>query len=88
MIAGAGASAVMGYPPWGELVKQLAQEFAPAVTLSDDYLVDVDSIADAAAAADRADEYFKYLDRAFCEDAAKLPISGFIDDSSRSDFAA
>jgi hypothetical protein len=60
----------MGYPPWGELVRHLAQEFAPAVVLSGDYLRDVDRIADVAAAAGGLDEYYKYLDRAFCVDGA------------------
>lgn len=71
LLAGAGASAVMGYPPWAELVKRLAAEFAPTLTLSDDYLADVDKIADEAAAADRAEEYFKHLDRTFCVDGTR-----------------
>ena len=70
LVAGAGASAVMGYPLWGDLVRQLAAEFAPALGLSEDNLVDVDRIASAAATAGHADEYFKWLDRAFCIDGA------------------
>ncbi|MBI2221019.1 MAG: SIR2 family protein [Acidobacteria bacterium] len=60
----------MGYPLWRGLVRQLADEFAPALAVSDDYLGDVDKIADAAAAVGRADEYFKRLDRTFCFDGA------------------
>src|SRR5258708_5347301 len=71
LLAGAGASAVMGYPLWGQFVSQLAQEFAPTLTLSDDYLADVDRIKDAADSAGRADEYFKRLDRAFCVDGSR-----------------
>src|SRR5439155_20257085 len=70
LLAGAGASAVMGYPLWAELVTELAREFVPGLALSDDYLADVDKIADAADAAGRLDEYFKWLDRAFCFDGA------------------
>lgn len=70
LLAGAGASAVMGYPLWGGLVRHLAQEFAPALVLSDDYLGDVDKIAAAVEGAGRADEYFKLLDRTFCVDGA------------------
>lgn len=70
LLAGAGASAVVGYPLWAGLVRQLADEFAPALTLSDDYLGDVDKIADAAASVGRADEYYKRLDRTFCFDGA------------------
>lgn len=72
LLAGAGASAVMGYPLWGELVAGLAHEFAPTLALSGDYLSDVDSIAYAATAAGREDEYFKWLDRTFCADGAPL----------------
>jgi len=60
----------MGYPLWAELVTELAREFVPGLALSDDYLADVDKIADAADAAGRLDEYFKWLDRAFCFDGA------------------
>jgi len=42
---------------------------APALTLSGDYLGDVDRIAAAAAGAAREDEYFKSLDWTFCIDA-------------------
>lgn len=71
LLAGAGASAVMGYPSWGELVSQLAAKFAPTLALSDDYLADVDKILDEAVAADRAEEYFKHLDQTFCVDGAR-----------------
>ncbi len=70
LVAGAGASAEMGYPLWDDLVRQLAAEFAPALTLSDDNLANVDRIASVAADAGRADEYFKWLDRTFCVDGA------------------
>ena len=70
LLAGAGASAVMGYPLWGQLVLGLAREFAPGLHLSDDHLADVDKIAAAAAAAGRAAEYFKRLDVTFCIDGA------------------
>jgi hypothetical protein len=70
LLAGAGASAVMGYPLWGGLVSGLAGEFAPNLVLSDDYLGDVDKIAAAAATAGRTDEYYKRLDRTFCVDGA------------------
>lgn len=70
LLAGAGASAVMGYPLWGGLVRRLAQEFAPALVLSDDYLDDVDKIAEAAASAGHTAEYYKRLDRTFCVDGA------------------
>jgi hypothetical protein len=70
LLAGAGASAVMGYPLWGGLVGRLAAEFAPALVLSDDYLGDVDKIAAAAETAGHADEYYKRLDRTFCVDGA------------------
>src|SRR5262249_24034481 len=59
-LAEAGASAVMGYPLWGELIAGLAHK-AAALTLSGDYLGDVDRIATAAAGAGRKDEYFKCL---------------------------
>jgi hypothetical protein len=70
LLAGAGASAVMGYPLWSDLVRRLAADFSPELALSDDNLTDVDKIASAAAEAGRADEYFKWLDRAFCVDGA------------------
>jgi hypothetical protein len=70
LLAGAGASAVMGYPSWGDLVQLLTAEFGPALARTDDNLADVDSIAKLAAAAGRSDEYFKWLDRAFSADAA------------------
>ena len=70
LLAGAGASAEMGYPLWDDLVRRLAAEFAPALTLSNDNLADVDRIASVAADAGRADEYFKWLDRTFCVDGA------------------
>jgi hypothetical protein len=60
----------MGYPLWGGLVRRLADEFAPTLVLSDDYLGDVDKIAEAAASAGHADEYYKRLDRTFCVDGA------------------
>ena len=53
LIAGAGASAEMGYPFWDDLVRRLAAEFALALTLSDDNLADVDKIASVAADAGR-----------------------------------
>src|SRR5262245_12809190 len=55
----------MGYPLWGESTAGLAHEFAPALTLSREYLRDVDRIAAAAARAGREDEYFRCLDRTF-----------------------
>ena len=61
LLAGAGASAEMGYPLWDDLVRRLAAEFAPELTLSDDNLSDVDRIASVAADAGRADEYFKWM---------------------------
>jgi len=70
LLAGAGASSVMGYPLWGDFVRELAQEFAPALALSGDYLANVDRISDTAERAGRADEYFKRLDRAFSADGA------------------
>ena len=70
LLAGAGASAVLGYPLWGDLVRRLAVEFAPELAFSDDNLADVDRIASVAADAGRADEYFKWLDRTFCAEGA------------------
>ena len=71
LLAGAGASAKLGYPTWAELVKQLADEFAPTLQLSDDYLGDVDKIKAHADDTGRSDEYFKRLDRLFCPDPAQ-----------------
>ena len=70
LLAGAGASAVMGYPVWSDLVKQLAAEFSPQLDLSDDNLANVDRIASVASNAGRADEYFKWLDQMFSADGA------------------
>ena len=58
----------MGYSLWDELIAGVAQEFAPALTRSGDYLGDVDRIAAAESDAGREDEYFKCLDGAFCVD--------------------
>ena len=71
LLAGAGASASMGYPLWDDLVQRLKMEFAPALTLSDDNLASVDEIALVAADAGRADEYLKWLDLTFCFDGAR-----------------
>ena len=70
LLAGAGASAALGYPLWEDLVRRLAEEFAPGLALSGDSLADVDRIASFAADAGRASEYFKWLDRTFCFDNA------------------
>jgi hypothetical protein len=67
----------MGYPLWGELVGQLAQEFAPTLALSDDYLNDVDKIAASARSADKLAEYHKRLERTFCVDGASRTDLGF-----------
>ena len=77
----------MGYPLWGGLVRRLAQEFAPALVLSDDYLGDVDKIAEAAASAGHTAEYDKRLDRTFCVDGASRTDCAFIDVWSLSDSA-
>ena len=72
LLAGAGASsAVMGYPLWDDLVRQLTDEFAPRLPPSGDSVADVDRIASVAADAGRANEYFKWLDRKFCFDGAQ-----------------
>ena len=52
-------------------------EFAPALTLSDDNLANVDEIASVAADARRADEYLKWLDRTFCFNGAPRKDLGF-----------
>ncbi len=70
LLAGAGASAELGYPLWNDLVRRLAEEFAPEFAPSGNSLADVDSIASFAADAGRAAEYFKWLDRTFCFDNA------------------
>jgi hypothetical protein len=57
-------------------VRQLAQEFAPALGLSDDYLGDVDKVAAAAASAGRADEYYKLLDLTSVSMALRVQTSG------------
>ena len=66
LLAGAGTAAQLGYPLWDELVRRLAAEFAPALSLSDDHLANVDKIASLAANAGRAPDYFKWLDQTFC----------------------
>jgi hypothetical protein len=67
LLAGAGASAVVGYPLWEPLIKSLAADFAPGVTLSPDVRLAADQIADAALAhgRQRFEEYLKRLDLTF-----------------------
>ena len=77
LLAGAGASAGLGYPLWDDLVQRLAMAFAPALTLSDDNLANVDEIASVAAHDGRAHEYLKWLDRTFCFDGAPRKDLGF-----------
>lgn len=60
----------MGYPLWDDLVRRLAEEFAPGLSPSGNSLADVDKIASFATEAGRADEYFKWLDRTFCFESA------------------
>jgi len=65
LLAGAGASAVVGYPPWEPLIRSLAADFAPAVTLDSDARLAADQIAATAGAEGRFNEYLKRLDLTF-----------------------
>ncbi len=65
LLAGAGASAVVGYPPWEPLIRRLAAEFAPGVVPDSDVRRAADQIADTARARGRFDEYLKSLDLTF-----------------------
>ncbi len=67
LMVGAGSSAIVGYPHWGNLINELRGMFAPELPkpTSDDILKYSDQIKKSANESRRIDEYYKFLDRIF-----------------------
>ena len=66
LLAGAGASAMVGYPLWTPFVQQLASDFAPQIQEFEELLAVVDLIADTARGNGHEDQYLKALYETFC----------------------
>ena len=66
-MVGAGSSALVEYPLWGELINKLGEMFAPDLPepASDNILTHSDQIKENIVRSGRTSEYYKYLDRIF-----------------------
>lgn len=67
LMVGAGSSALVGYPPWGELINKLREKFASDLPepASDDIPTYSDRIKVEIVNSRKTSEYYKFLDRTF-----------------------
>lgn len=78
LFAGAGVSADLGYPTWGNLIAQLAKEFAPGQPLTTDPRANFDLIEEAARTGGQLESLYDELDRIFDPRSRTSPDVGYI----------